>query len=144
MVRQRDTLKGCPRAMCAYSAVTGKEGEGGGEGEGEVVGEVEVEAAKVQILSEWNLSRRICLASAMRVDSAVTGMVLILAKGARSLEESQLRLVFVGVQRWLRVDGFRPSWDEESERSPSRRVKTSSQRSMAASQDLYCGLVPVN
>jgi hypothetical protein len=33
--------------------------------------------------------------------------------------------------------------DEEPERSPSRRVKTSSQRSMAASQDLRCGLVPV-
>jgi len=64
MVRQRDTLKGCPRTMCAYSAVMGKEGEGDGEGEGEgeVVGTVEVEAAEVQILSEWNLSRRICLA----------------------------------------------------------------------------------
>jgi hypothetical protein len=38
--------------MCAYSEVMGKDGE--------------VEAAEVQILSEWNLLRRICLASAMR------------------------------------------------------------------------------
>jgi hypothetical protein len=58
--------------MCAYSAVMGKEGEV----------EVEAEAAEVQVLSEWNLSRRICLASAMRADSAVTRMVLILVKDA--------------------------------------------------------------
>ena len=71
----------------------GKKGEGEDEDEDEVVGEVEVEAAEVQILSEWNLSRRICLASAMRADSAVTGMMLILAKGAGSLEKSQLGLI---------------------------------------------------
>jgi len=65
--------------MCAYSEVMGKDGE--------------VEAAEVQILSEWNLLRRICLASAMRTDSAVIGMVLILAKGAGSLEKPQLGLV---------------------------------------------------
>jgi hypothetical protein len=59
--------------------------------EGEV--EVEAEAAEVQVLSEWNLSRRICLASVMRADSAVTRMVLILVKGARLLGESQLGFI---------------------------------------------------
>jgi hypothetical protein len=108
--------------MCAYSEVMGKDGE--------------VEAAEVQILSEWNLLRRICLASAMRTDSAVIGMVLILAKGGWVIGEAAVGIGFVGVQRRLRVDVFRPSWGEESERPSSRRVKTSSQRSMAASQDL--------
>jgi hypothetical protein len=64
-------------------------------------------------------------------------------EGRRVVGGVAVGIDFAGVQRRLRVDGFQPSWDEESEASPSRRVKTSSQRSMAASQDLCCGLVPV-
>jgi hypothetical protein len=54
---------------------------------------VEMEAAEVQSLLEWNLSRRICLASAMRVDSAVTGMAPVLFHGSRSLLGSRLGLI---------------------------------------------------
>jgi hypothetical protein len=54
---------------------------------------VEMEAAEVRSSLEWNLSRHICLASAMRADSVVTGMALVLFHGSRSLLGSRLGLI---------------------------------------------------
>ena len=102
--------------------VFGGDGEGGG-GRGGL--EVEMEAAEVQSLSTWNLSRCICLASAMRTDSAMIGMVLIWVKGAGSLWESQLGLVLSAYNDGCESTASGPAGDEESERSPFREVGTS-------------------
>jgi hypothetical protein len=66
----------------------------------------------------------------------VTGMVLILAKGARSLEKSQLGLISSACNDGCESTASSPAGGEESDRPSSHLVKTSSQRSMAASQDL--------
>lgn len=98
----------------------------GGMGrEGEV--EVEMEAAEAQSLSEWNLPGRTCLASAMRTDSAVTRMVLMLFNGARSSLGSRLGLISSACNEGCELAASGSAGDEESETSSSRGVRMSSQ-----------------